>query len=86
MRAMQIIEELEPVRRGIYGGSVLYADFAGNLDSCIAIRTMLMQGKRAYLQAGAGIVADSDPAKRISGVHEQGQAVLRAVQMARNGG
>jgi anthranilate synthase component I len=51
---MQIIEELEPVRRGIYGGSVLYADFAGNLDSCIGIRTMLMQGKHAYLQAGAG--------------------------------
>src|SRR3984957_1090149 len=62
VRAMQIIEELEPTRRGIYGGSVLYADFAGNLDSCIGIRTMLMQGKRAYLQAGAGIVADSDPA------------------------
>src|SRR5205823_12645357 len=61
VRAMQIIEELEPTRRGIYGGSVLYADFAGNLDSCIAIRTMLMEGKRAYLQAGAGIVADSDP-------------------------
>ena len=63
VRAMQIIEELEPVRRGIYGGSVLYADFAGNLDSCIGIRTMLMQGKHAYLQAGAGIVADSDPAR-----------------------
>src|SRR5581483_5569980 len=57
VRAMQIIEELEPVRRGVYGGSVLYADFAGNLDSCIAIRTMLLKGKRAYLQAGAGIVA-----------------------------
>src|SRR5580692_3369343 len=61
VRAMQIIEELEPTRRGIYGGSVLYADFAGNLDSCIGIRTLLMQGKHAYLQAGAGIVADSDP-------------------------
>ena len=60
-RAMQIIEELEPARRGVYGGSVLYADFAGNLDSCIAIRTLLMKGKKAYLQAGAGIVADSDP-------------------------
>ena len=62
VRAMQVIEELEPTRRGVYGGSVLYADFAGNLDSCIAIRTMLMKGKKAYLQAGAGIVADSDPA------------------------
>ena len=61
VRAMQIIEELEPTRRGVYGGAVLYADFAGNLDSCIAIRTLLMKGKKAYLQAGAGIVADSDP-------------------------
>ena len=60
MRAKQIIEELEPTRRGVYGGSVLYADFAGNLDSCIGIRTLLMQGKKAYLQAGGGIVADSE--------------------------
>src|SRR5882762_2112128 len=59
VRAMQIIEELEPTRRGVYGGAVLYADFAGNLDSCIVIRTLLMRGKKAYLQAGAGIVADS---------------------------
>jgi anthranilate synthase component 1 len=86
VRAMQIIEELEPVRRGVYGGSVLNADFAGNLDSCIAIRTMLMQGKRAYLQAGAGIVADSDPAKEFQEAMNKAQAVLRAVQMARNGG
>jgi anthranilate synthase component 1 len=86
VRAMQIIEELEPVRRGVYGGSVLYADFAGNLDSCIAIRTMLMQGKRAYLQAGAGIVADSDPASEFQESMNKAQAVLRAVQTARNGG
>jgi anthranilate synthase component 1 len=86
VRAMQIIEELEPVRRGIYGGSVLNADFAGNLDSCIAIRTMLMQGKRAYLQAGAGIVADSDPAKEFQECMNKAQAVLRAVEMARIGG
>jgi anthranilate synthase component 1 len=86
VRAMQIIEELEPVRRGIYGGSVLYADFAGNLDSCIAIRTMLMQGKRAYLQAGAGIVADSDPASEFQECMNKAQAVLRAVEMARIGG
>ncbi len=63
VRAMQIIEELEPVRRGVYGGSVLYADFAGNLDSCIAIRTLLMKGKtRLSCKPEAGIVADSDPA------------------------
>jgi anthranilate synthase component 1 len=83
VRAMQIIEELEPVRRGIYGGSVLYADFAGNLDSCIGIRTMLMQGKHAYLQAGAGIVADSDPAREFEESMNKAQALLRAVEMAR---
>lgn len=84
VRAMQIIEELEPTRRGIYGGSVLYADFAGNLDSCIGIRTMLMQGKKAYLQAGAGIVADSDPAAEFQESMNKAQALLRAVEMARS--
>jgi anthranilate synthase component I len=83
VRAMQIIEELEPTRRGIYGGSVLYADFAGNLDSCIGIRTLLMQGKKAYLQAGAGIVADSDPATEFQESINKAQAVIRAVEMAR---
>ena len=86
VRAMQIIEELEPTRRGVYGGSVLYADFAGNLDSCIAIRTMLMQGKRAYLQAGAGIVADSDPAREFEECMNKAQALLRAVELARGSG
>jgi anthranilate synthase component I len=83
VRAMQIIEELEPTRRGIYGGSVLYADFAGNLDSCIGIRTLLMQGKKAYLQAGAGIVADSNPATEFQESLNKAQAVMRAVEMAR---
>jgi anthranilate synthase component I len=83
VRAMQIIEELEPTRRGIYGGSVFYADFAGNLDSCIGIRTMLMQGKKAYLQAGAGIVADSDPASEFQESMNKAQALLRAVEKAR---
>jgi anthranilate synthase component 1 len=83
VRAMQIIEELEPVRRGIYGGSVLYADFAGNLDSCIGIRTLLMQGKHAYLQAGAGIVADSNPASEFQESMNKAQALLRAVELAR---
>jgi anthranilate synthase component 1 len=83
VRAMQIIEELEPTRRGVYGGSVLYADFAGNLDSCIAIRTMVMQGKKAYLQAGAGIVADSDPATEYQESMNKAQAVIRAVETAR---
>lgn len=85
VRAMQIIEELEPTRRGAYGGSVLYADFTGNLDSCITIRTMFMKGKHAYLQAGAGIVADSDPAKEYQETLNKAQAVLRAVELARNG-
>jgi anthranilate synthase component I len=84
VRAMQIIEELEPTRRGVYGGSVLYADFAGNLDSCIAIRTLLMKGKKAYLQAGAGIVADSDPQREFEETQNKARAVLRAVEMARS--
>lgn len=86
VRAMQIIEQLEPTRRGVYGGSVLYADFAGNLDSCIAIRTLLMKGKRAYLQAGAGIVADSDPVREFEETENKARAVLRAVEMARGNG
>jgi anthranilate synthase component 1 len=86
VRAMQIIEELEPTRRGVYGGSVLYADFAGNLDSCIAIRTLLMKGKKAYLQAGAGIVADSDPQSEFEETENKARAVLRAVEMARGSG
>ena len=86
VRAMQIIEELEPARRGVYGGSVLYADFAGNLDSCIAIRTLLMKGKKAYLQAGAGIVADSDPRREFQECMNKAQGVLRAVEKARESG
>jgi anthranilate synthase component I len=85
VRAMQIIEELEPVRRGVYGGSVLYADFAGNLDSCIAIRTMMLKKNRAYLQAGAGIVADSAPLEEFKECNNKAQALLRAVEIARGG-
>jgi anthranilate synthase component 1 len=85
VRAMQIIEEVEPVRRGIYGGSVLYADFAGNLDSCIAIRTMLVKGKKAYVQAGAGIVADSVPESEYQECLNKTQALVRAVELARSG-
>jgi anthranilate synthase component 1 len=84
VRAMQIIEELEPTRRGVYGGSVMYADFAGNLDSCIAIRTLMMQGKKAFLQAGGGIVADSDPAREFEESMNKAQAVIRAVDAARS--
>jgi len=83
VRAMEIIEELEPVRRGVYGGAVMYADHAGNLDSCIAIRTMVLQGGRAYVQAGAGIVADSDPEKEYQECMNKASALLRACEKAR---
>ena len=82
VRAMEIIEELEPTRRGVYGGSVLYADFAGNLDSCIAIRTMVVKNNRAYVQAGAGIVADSDPESEFQECRNKAQAVVRAAELA----
>ena len=60
-RAMEIIEELEPTRRGLYGGAIGYLDFTGNIDTCIAIRTALIFESKAYVQAGAVVVADSDP-------------------------
>jgi len=83
VRAMEIIEELEPTRRGIYGGSVLYADYSGNLDSCIAIRTLLQQGKKGHIQAGAGIVADSVPEKEFEESVNKSRAVVRAIEKAR---
>jgi len=83
IRAMEIIEELEPTRRGIYGGSILYADFSGNLDSCIAIRTLLLKGKKGYIQAGAGIVADSIPEKEYEESVNKAKAVVTAIQRAR---
>jgi anthranilate synthase component 1 len=83
VRAMQIIEELEPARRGVYGGSILYADFNGNLDSCIAIRTLYMNGKQGHIQAGAGIVADSVPEKEFEECGNKARAVVRAIERAR---
>ena len=83
VRAMEIIEELEPSRRGVYGGSILYADFSGNLDSCIAIRTLYMNGKQGYIQAGAGIVADSIPEKEFEECGNKARAVVRAIERAR---
>ena len=83
VRAMEIIEEMEPMRRGVYGGAVLYADYAGHLDSCIAIRTMVVHGERAYVQAGAGIVADSDPEKEYQECMNKASALLRACEAAR---
>jgi anthranilate synthase component I len=83
VRAMEIIEELEPSRRGTYGGAVLYADFSGNLDSCIAIRSLLAKGGKGYVQAGAGIVADSVPELEHQESLNKAQAVIRAIERAR---
>jgi anthranilate synthase component 1 len=83
IRAMEIIEELEPARRGVYGGSILYADFSGNLDSCIAIRTLSMTGEQGHIQAGAGIVADSVPENEFAECANKARAVVRAIERAR---
>jgi len=83
IRAMEVIEELEPARRGVYGGSILYADFSGNLDSCIAIRTLYMDGEKGYIQAGAGIVADSVAESEFEECRNKAQAVVRAIERAR---
>jgi anthranilate synthase component 1 len=83
IRAMEIIEEMEPARRGVYGGSILYADFSGNLDSCIAIRTLFMNDKQGHIQAGAGIVADSIPESEFEECGNKARAVVRAIERAR---
>ena len=85
IRAMEIIEELEPVRRGVYGGAIVYADFSGNFDSCIAIRTLFMDGEKGYIQAGAGVVADSVPEKEHEECGNKARAVVRAIERARQG-
>lgn len=81
-RAMQIIEELEPSKRGLYGGCVGYLDFAGDSDTAIAIRTALLRDGTAYVQAGAGVVADSDPVAEDTECRNKAAAVLRAVHTA----
>ncbi len=86
IRAMEIIEELEPARRGMYGGAILYADYSGNLHSCIAIRTLLLQGARGSVQAGAGIVADSVAEREHEECWNKARAVLRAIERARSQG
>jgi anthranilate synthase component 1 len=85
VRAMQIIRALEPAPRGVYAGSVLYLDYAGNLDSCISIRTLVTRGGRAEIQAGAGIVADSDPASEYEECVNKARALVRAVELAERG-
>ncbi|MFF8658823.1 anthranilate synthase component I [Streptomyces huasconensis] len=81
-RAMQIIDELEPSRRGLYGGCVGYLDFAGDSDTAIAIRTALLRDGTAYVQAGAGVVADSDPVAEDTECRNKAAAVLRAIHTA----
>ena len=82
VRAMQIISQLEPTRRGMYAGAVLYLDFAGNLNSCITIRAVVVRNQKAYVQAGAGIVADSVPEREYEETMNKGKAMLRAIEIA----
>ncbi len=85
IRAMQIIEELEPTRRGPYAGAVGYVSFSGNLDTCINIRTIVIKGNRAYIQAGAGIVADSDPDREYEETCNKAKAMMKAIELAERG-
>ncbi|MFP5378461.1 MAG: anthranilate synthase component I [Vicinamibacteria bacterium] len=85
VRAMQIINELEPSARGVYAGAVGYLDFAGNLDFCIAIRTIVLEGGRARVQAGAGIVADSNPTAEYEETKDKARAMVRALELAQAG-
>jgi anthranilate synthase component 1 len=82
VRAMEIIEELEPVRRGLYGGSVGYLDYRGNMDMCIAIRTLLIKDGRIHVQAGGGVVADSDPEREYQETLHKARALMRAIELA----
>jgi anthranilate synthase component I len=86
VRAMEIISELEPTRRGVYSGAVLYLDFSGNLDSCIAIRTFVLQNGKAYFQAGGGVVADSIPSREYLETLNKARALVNALEMAEHPG
>jgi anthranilate synthase component 1 len=85
IRAMEIIEELEPVTRGPYAGAIGYVSFSGNMDTAIAIRTVLFAKGRAWVQAGAGIVADSDPEREYQETLNKAAAMLKAIEMAEGG-
>ena len=82
VRAMELIDELEPVRRGIYAGAIGYVSFTGDLDACIAIRTIVVKDQTAFIQAGAGIVADSVPEREYEETLHKAQALFRAVEWA----
>ena len=85
VRAMEIIEEVEPSRRGAYGGAVGYFSFSGNMDTCITIRTFVIKDGEIYVQAGAGIVADSDPEKEYQETVNKVRALVRAIEVAKKG-
>ena len=85
VRAMEIIDELEPTRRGLYGGAVGYISFNGNMDTAIAIRTLLIKNNTAYLGVGAGIVADSIPENEFEETMNKGKALLKAIELAEKG-
>ncbi len=82
IRAMEIIDTLEPTVRGLYGGAICYMDFRGNLDSCIAIRTMVLKDGVAYVQAGGGVVADSNPHMEFEETRHKARALIKAVELA----
>ena len=82
IRAMEIIDVCEPTKRGIYAGAVGYFDFSGNMDTCIAIRTMVVTNNKVYIQAGAGIVADSDPIKEFEETQNKARALVQALSIA----
>jgi anthranilate synthase component 1 len=84
VRAMEIIDDLEPSRRGVYAGAVGYVDFSGTLDTCIAIRTMVVRDQTVYVQAGAGIVADSDPRREYDETRDKAAALREALHVAAN--
>lgn len=85
VRAMEIIDELEPTRRGTYGGAVGYFSFNGNMDFCITIRTLLLRNGKIYIQAGAGIVADSDPDTEYQETVNKAQGMMQAIRLAKSG-
>ena len=85
VRAMEIIDELEPTKRGVYSGAIMYVDFSNNLDSCIVIRTLVARGDKGYIQAGAGIVADSVPENEYQECVNKARTLIRAIGLAQRG-
>jgi anthranilate synthase component 1 len=85
IRAMEIIEELEPTKRGPYAGAVGYFSYSGNMDTCIALRTMTVKGNTAFVQAGGGVVADSVPELEYEETLNKARALMRAIELARAG-